>query len=238
MGKSQDDALLSAEQEPGSSDTGAGEEALAPLLAGYEARRHSLPVFMREFKQQLTRRCHRCHFFQSPFAKEPKRRDTCFGYPRTMEKAAVRVEVKNVLATSAGSAVFLGNEEKVFVIYVDHFVGSAINSFLHATPKPRPLTHDLFGDVLQALGGRVSRAVVVDFSDTVYYARLIIEAENEIMERKIVEIDSRPSDAIAMALREEAPIYVADHVWNAVEDMSIVLKKVQETSEEGGFPEF
>jgi len=155
-----------------------------------------------------------------------------------MEKPVVRIEVKNVLATSAGSAVFLGNDEKVFVIYVDHFVGSAINSFLHGTPKPRPLTHDLFGDVLHALGGRVTRVVIVDFSDTVYFARLIVEAENEISERKIVEVDARPSDAIAMALREEAPIYVAEHVWNAVEDMSLVLKKVEENNEEGGFPEF
>ncbi len=46
-------------------------------------------------------------------------------------KPVVLVEVKNVLATSAGSAIFLGNDEKVFVIYVDHSVGSAINMFLH-----------------------------------------------------------------------------------------------------------
>ena len=52
-------------------------------------------------------------------------------------KPVVLVEVKNVLATSAGSAIFLGNDEKVFVIYVDHSVGSAINMFLHGTPKPR-----------------------------------------------------------------------------------------------------
>ena len=154
-----------------------------------------------------------------------------------MEKSVVEVEVKNVLATSAGSAVFLGNAEKVFVIYVDHAVGSAINMFLHGTPKPRPQTHDLFGDVLVALGARVSRVVINDFSDTVYYARLIIEAENELEERKIVEIDARPSDSIALAVQAEAPILVASHVWEAVEDMSIVLKKMEENNEEGGFPD-
>ncbi|MEM6916096.1 MAG: bifunctional nuclease family protein [Verrucomicrobiota bacterium] len=153
-----------------------------------------------------------------------------------MEKSVVEVEVRNVLATSAGSAVFLGNDEKVFVIYVDHAVGSAINMFLHGTPKPRPQTHDLFGDVLIALGARVDRIVINDFSDTVYFARLIVEAENEIQQRKIVEIDARPSDSIALAVAAEAPIFVASHVWEAVEDMSIVLKKMEESGEGNEFP--
>lgn len=151
-----------------------------------------------------------------------------------MQKNVVEVEVKNVLATSAGSAVFLGNDEKVFVIYVDHAVGSAINMFMHGTPKPRPQTHDLFADVLVALGAHVERVVINDFTDTVYYARLIIVAENELEERKIVEIDARPSDSIALAVQAEAPILVAEHVWESVEDMSIVLKKMQEDSESGG----
>lgn len=150
-----------------------------------------------------------------------------------MEKSVVEVEVKNVLATSAGSAVFIGNDEKVFVIYVDHAVGSAINMFLHGTPKPRPQTHDLFADVLLALGAHVERVVINDFSDTVYYARLIIVAENELEDRKIVEIDARPSDSIALAVQADAPILVASHVWEAVEDMSIVLKKMEDESETG-----
>jgi bifunctional DNase/RNase len=157
-----------------------------------------------------------------------------------MDKSVVQVEVKNVLATSAGSAVFLGNADKVFVIYVDHSVGSAINMFLHGTPKPRPQTHDLFADVLTALGAHVERVVINDFTDTVFFARLIIVAENELDERKIIEIDARPSDSIALAVQAEAPIYVASHVWEAVEDMSIVLKKMQDASGEKdeNFPGF
>jgi len=153
-------------------------------------------------------------------------------------KPVVQVEVKNVLATSAGSAIFLGNEEKVFVIYVDHSVGAAINMFLHGTPKPRPQTHDLFADVLTALGAHVDRVVINDFTDTVFFARLIIVAENELEERKIVEIDARPSDSIALAVQAGAPIYVAAHVWESVEDMSIVLKKMQDANNEPdeGFP--
>lgn len=157
-----------------------------------------------------------------------------------MDKSVVKVEAKNVLATSAGSAVFLGNDEKVFVIYVDHAVGSAINMFMHETPKPRPQTHDLFADVLMMLGAKVERVVINDFSDTVYYARLIISAENELHAKKIVELDARPSDSIALAVQAHAPIYVANHVWEGVEDMSIVLQKMEESDEKGegtDFPE-
>ncbi|MDF1753260.1 MAG: bifunctional nuclease family protein [Verrucomicrobiales bacterium] len=150
-----------------------------------------------------------------------------------MEKSVVEVDVRNVLPTSAGSAVFLGNSEKVFVIYVDHAVGSAINMFLLGTPKPRPQTHDLFADVLTGLGARVSRIIISDFSDTVYYARMIVEAENELLDqKKIIEIDARPSDSIALAVQQDAPIYVAQHVWDGVEDMSIVLKKMEDSSSE------
>ena len=149
-----------------------------------------------------------------------------------MDKQVVEVEVKSVLATSAGSAVFLGNDQKVFVIYVDHSVGSAINMFIHGTPKPRPQTHDLFGDVLIALGAKVERIVINDFTDTVYFARLIIGAENEVQARKIVEIDARPSDSIALAVQANAPIFVAEHVWEAVEDMSTVLKKMEESGDD------
>ncbi len=148
-----------------------------------------------------------------------------------MSDSVVPVEVRNILATSAGAAVFLGGDDKVFVIYVDHAVGAAINMLLQGTPKPRPQTHDLFGEVLDALGADVKRVVISDFSDTVYFARLIIEMQNEVSQLKRIEIDARPSDSIALAVYANAPIYVAAHVWEAVEDMSMVLKKMEESGE-------
>jgi uncharacterized protein len=157
-----------------------------------------------------------------------------------MDKSVVEVEVKAVLPTSGGCAVFLGDEEKVFVIYVDQAVGAAITMFMHHTPKPRPQTHDLFADVLTALGAHVERVVINDFSESVYYARLIIIASNELEQQKIVEIDARPSDSIALAIQQRAPIYISDHVWAQVEDMSDVLRKMEERGfqvgdeEEGG----
>ena len=145
-----------------------------------------------------------------------------------MDKSVVEIEVKAVLPTSGGCAVFLGDDLKVFVIYVDQAVGAAITMFMHHTPKPRPQTHDLFADVLTALGAHVQRVVINDFSESVYYARLIIEASNELDEKKIVEIDARPSDSIALAIQQKAPIFIAEHVWENFEDMSDVLEKMEE----------
>lgn len=148
----------------------------------------------------------------------------------------LEIEVRAVLPTSGGCAVFLGNDEKVFVIYVDQTVGAAITMFMRSTPKPRPQTHDLIADILLALGAKVERVIINDFHDGVYYARMIISCENEVQhEKKIVELDARPSDSMAMAIQQNAPIYITQEVWDEVEDMSEVLRKMQEKGYEGGY---
>lgn len=148
-----------------------------------------------------------------------------------MNKSVVEIRVCAVIPTSAGRAVFLGNEEKTFVIYVDDFVGNAITMFLSKTPKERPLTHDLMTHMMAALGAKVERVVINDLKTATYYARLILSAENELHQRKIVELDARPSDCIALAVQANAPIYVTRAVWDEVEDMSDVLRKMTEEGE-------
>ena len=156
------------------------------------------------------------------------------GYAWFMSKPVVEVQVRAVIPTSGGCAVFLGNEEKVFVIYVDQSVGAAITMFMRGTQKERPLTHDLLANVLRALGAQVDRVIVNDLKRGTYFARLILSAENELHERKIVEIDARPSDCIAMATQQSSPIYVSREVWEEVEDMAEVLRKMEEESSESG----
>jgi bifunctional DNase/RNase len=151
-----------------------------------------------------------------------------------MDKAVVEVEVKGVLPTSAGCAVFIGNDEKVFVIYTDQMVGAAITMFLRKVPKERPQTHDLVASIMDALGAKVERVVVCDFKDGVYYGRLILTAENEINQKMIVEIDARPSDCIALAVQQSAPILISEHVWAEAEDMTDVLSKVTQEDEPSG----
>ena len=69
-----------------------------------------------------------------------------------MNKTVIEVQVRAVLPTSGGCAVFLGNNDKVFIIYVDQTVGSAITMFMREISKERPLTHDLIGHLMTALG--------------------------------------------------------------------------------------
>lgn len=147
-----------------------------------------------------------------------------------MNKSVVQAQVRAVLPTKEGCAVFLGNQEKVFIIYVDTNVGAAITMFMRETPKERPLTHDLVANIMMALGAKVLRVVINELKSATYYARLIISAENEL-QRKIIEIDARPSDCIALAIQQKAQIFVSRNVWDEVEDMSDVLKRM----EEGGF---
>jgi uncharacterized protein len=142
----------------------------------------------------------------------------------------VRVEPIALLPTQAGCAVFLGDGEKAIVFYIDPGVGSAINAALSGQTPPRPLTHDLYLLTLRAFGAKVSRAVIVKMEDDIYYARLILEAENEIMEKKIVELDGRPSDCLAITTRCGAPFFVVKDVWDGLEDMSGVLKEMREGS--------
>ena len=147
-----------------------------------------------------------------------------------MSKDVIQVQIKALIPTNAGVAVFLGNDEKIFVIYVDPSVGSAINMFVNGTAKERPLTHDLMALILAAVGARVERVIVNDLKSGTYFGRLIITAENELQQRKIIELDSRPSDCLAMATQQKAPIFVSREVWDEVEDMSDVLETMQHQS--------
>lgn len=144
-----------------------------------------------------------------------------------MAKSVVRVEIKAVLPTSGGCAVFLGNDEKSFVIYIDHGVGAAITMAMRQIPQERPLTHSLIASILLGVGATIERVIINDMEGGVFYARLIIKVENELHERKVIEIDARPSDSLALATQAKAPIFVSDSVWETVEDMSEMLRKMR-----------
>jgi bifunctional DNase/RNase len=144
-----------------------------------------------------------------------------------MENQVVPVQIKGVMPTSSGCAVFLGTEEKTFVIYVDQGIGEAIQRAVDGEQAPRPLTHDLMLTLLDGLGAEVERVVIIHVDQGTFFARLIVSMENELG-HKIVELDARPSDSIVLALASDKPIYVARSVLDAVDDMTEILARILE----------
>ncbi len=149
-----------------------------------------------------------------------------------MNREVIEAQVRAVLPLEGSFAVFLGNEEKTFVIYVDESVGSAISMFMRGVSKERPLTHDLLASVLLAFGGKVDRVIINRVQGSVFFARIIVSAENELHARKVIELDARPSDSLALALQQSAPIFVAKAVWDSVEDVSATLAEIEKRSAE------
>ena len=151
-----------------------------------------------------------------------------------MPNDVVVATIKGVMPTANGCAVFLGNEEKTFVIYVDQSVGNAIRLTLSGVKKDRPLTHDLIGSILLGLGAQIDHVVINDAREGTFFARILLRMENEIG-KKIVELDARPSDSIVLALQQKRPIYVARAVFDAVDDMTEILDKVlKQQAEDAG----
>ncbi len=150
-----------------------------------------------------------------------------------MKNGMVPIVVQGVIPTNRGCAVFIGNDDKVFTIYVESSVGQAISMFMRGDPKERPLTHDMIGYIFQGLGVTIQRVVINDLKNGTYFARIVLQQENELG-RKVVEIDARPSDCLALAVHAKAPVYVVKNVFDEVEDMTEVLKKLNEM--EGEFP--
>lgn len=148
-----------------------------------------------------------------------------------MKDEIVEVAIKGLMPTANGCAVFLGNDDKTFVIYVDPGVGSAISMTLNGVKKERPLTHDLIGHLFLGFGIQLDRIVINDVNEGTYFARIILQMQNELG-RKILELDARPSDSIVLALQQKRPVYVARRVFDAVEDMSEILERVLKQQKE------
>ena len=148
-----------------------------------------------------------------------------------MDNKVSQISIKGVMPTSNGCAVFLGNDEKTFVIYVDPSIGNSIQRAANGEQGERPLTHDLVMTLLDGLGAEVERVIVNDVEDSTFFARLIISMENELG-RKIVELDARPSDSIVLALMSSKPLYASSEVLEKVDDMTEILARIPQQNQE------
>ena len=99
--------------------------------------------------------------------------------------------------------------DRILPIWIGPFEAESITLQLQGVEVPRPLTHDLLKSIIETLGGEVLHILISGLEKNTYFARIVLDVDGDTM-----EIDSRPSDAIALGVRVNAPIYVADEVMD------------------------
>jgi len=97
--------------------------------------------------------------------------------------------------------------ERSFPIVIGIFEATSIDRRVRQTPTPRPLTHDLIQSIIEDMGGEIEDILITELREHTYYAKMRIRQGGELL-----EIDCRPSDAIAIAVTARVPIYVADEI--------------------------
>jgi bifunctional DNase/RNase len=140
----------------------------------------------------------------------------------------IAVEIANVAVLEKRFIIFLKSkeDERVLPIFIDEQQAQSIIIQINHVEIPRPLTHDLFKTVLETLAFRVARMEVSDVRDDTFFARLVVEGKGDSF-----DFDARPSDAICLALRFGAPMFVDEKV---MEKAGIIVTKenAQETRKE------
>jgi hypothetical protein len=124
---------------------------------------------------------------------------------------------------------------KFLPIWIGHAEAAAILMKLQGADTPRPMTHDLLSDMLAELNAEIARITVTELRENTFYALITLKAA-----ASEIEIDSRPSDALALAVRSDAPIFAADKVIeesgiefeHEVEDQEEVVEKFKEFLDE------
>lgn len=127
------------------------------------------------------------------------------------EPKVIEVFVESIRVNMANykRVVMLKEKEstRYLPIWIGHFEADAIAIPMQKVPVSRPLTHDLLRSAIDTLGAKLEHVVIHDLADETFYAKLILAQDG-----KSVEVDARPSDAIALAIRAEVPIFVEEKV--------------------------
>ncbi len=142
----------------------------------------------------------------------------------------VEMEVKGVKMDVLGQnpVVVLADKEGKHArpIWIGLLEANAIERELKSVPTSRPMTHDLLHSILEQLHAKVKEVKIVDLKDHTYYAKLFL-----IVNKELIELDARPSDAIVMALKSKAPVFVAAKI---VEDQGVLLTQKEAFGERHG----
>lgn len=144
-----------------------------------------------------------------------------------MHNNLIPITIKGVMPTSTGCAIFLGTEKKTFVIHMDPTMGNTLTMHLQNILPERPLTHDLIGTIFMGLGISLEHVIINKIENATFFARIILTMKNELG-TKVIELDSRPSDALVLALQARKPIFITHQVLETVEDITDILAKLLE----------
>jgi uncharacterized protein len=135
----------------------------------------------------------------------------------------IKMEIKTVTADQGGNFLVLlmdDEEKKVLPISIGPLEAQAIALVLQGEIPPRPMTHDLLKKVCEALGGILEKVVITDIRESTFYAELYLQHNDET-----VIIDSRPSDALALALRCDTPIYMENRLVEFTYDFQDIIAR-------------
>ncbi|MDR2513471.1 MAG: bifunctional nuclease family protein [Puniceicoccales bacterium] len=142
-----------------------------------------------------------------------------------MEVNAYPVQLRGVVPTPGGTAVFLTTDAKTFVIYIEPGAGNVLRATLDRERFSRPLTHELMGRILGGFDIKLEHVVIFHVEENIFHARMVLRMRNELG-TKILEVDSRPSDALTLAAQTRRPLYVTADVLEKVDDMSEILERI------------
>src|SRR4030043_1378201 len=148
-----------------------------------------------------------------------------------MEKGLMEVKVMGIVVDPKASnpVVVLVDlpGQKAFPIWIGVFEAEAISRGIEEAVTLRPMTHDLMKQILDTFQVTLTRVVIHDLKENTFYANLHLDAEGaELI------VDSRPSDAIALAVRVKAPIFVAESVIEATKQMGLLASNLLEERDE------
>ncbi|TGL75508.1 bifunctional nuclease family protein [Leptospira jelokensis] len=130
------------------------------------------------------------------------------------------VKISDISLTNVGFAVFLrpkdSDDKRVVPIFIGPLETHSITTVIDGTKPPRPMTHDLMLYMLTSLGATVQKITIEEIIDSTFYAKIQLKKDEEV-----ITLDARPSDSIALALRANAPIFIAKSV---LDETGIIMK--------------
>ncbi len=146
-----------------------------------------------------------------------------------MGETMFEVTISDVSITNVGFAIFLkpveSTSNKVVPIFIGPLETYSISSALDGVTPPRPNTHDLMINMLREMDSRILHVVINDIIGNIFYARIVIQSEDGI-----IELDARPSDSVAVAIRSKCPIFMNEKVYR---EASVVIGDEGKSQEPG-----